>query len=144
MVSMSSESSALREIARVCLHHFKEDKEMSAVQELFARAGAVQDLEKERRSAGALERFRRRKQRRARKNAMSLEGTSEGIVCPITMARPSEPVLLADGHVYERRAIDAWLSKSATSPLTREALVARPYVPWQKAVDARARYDGAA
>ena len=64
----------------------------------------------------------------------------DGTLCPITMARPVEPVLLSDGHVYERRAIDAWLSKSATSPLTREVLVARPYVPWEKALAAHQRY----
>jgi len=136
---MASDPAALREIAKVCLHRFRADVEKSAVRELFSKAGASEDLEKECRSAGALERFRRRKQRRAGKIA-ALGSGPDGIVCPITMTHPVDPVLLADGHVYERRAIDAWLSKSATSPLTREVLVARPYVPWEKARAAHQRY----
>jgi hypothetical protein len=136
---MASDPAALREIARVCLRRFGADAEKSAVQELFSKAGAAEELEKERRSAGALERFRRRKQRRAGKLAALGRGR-ESMLCPITMARPVDPVLLADGHVYERRAIDAWLSKSATSPLTREVLMARPYVPWEKTLSAHARY----
>ena len=29
-----------------------------------------------------------------------------------------DPVVLADGHSYERAAIEAWLAHSATSPLS--------------------------
>ena len=136
---MASDPAALRDVARVCLHRFREDAEKLVVQELFSKAGAAEELEKARRSAGALERFRRRKQRRAGKLA-ALGSGQESMLCPITMARPVDPVLLADGRVYERRAIDAWLTKSATSPLTRETLVARPYVSWLKCIAAHERY----
>jgi len=136
---MASDPAALRDVARVCLHRFREDAQKLAVQELFSKAGVAEELEKERRSAGALERFRRRKQRRVGKLA-ALGSGRERVLCPITMARPVDPVLLADGHVYERGAIDAWLSKSATSPLTRETLAARPYVSWQKCLAAHERY----
>lgn len=136
---MAFDPAALRDVARVCLHRFREDAEKLAVQELFSKAGVAEELEKAHRSAGALERFRRRKQRRIGKLA-SLGSGRESVLCPITMARPVDPVLLSDGHIYERRAIDAWLSKSATSPLTREKLMARPYVPWKKCLAAHERY----
>jgi len=135
---MASDPSVVREIARVCLRRFKADAEKMAVQELFFKAGAAGELEKESRSAGALERFRRRKQRRCSGSGRRASESSD-MICPITMARPSEPVLLSDGHIYERCAIDAWLDRSATSPLTRE-IVARPYVPWQRVEVAHARY----
>jgi serine/threonine protein kinase len=46
----------------------------------------------------------------------------EGFICPITQDIMKEPVMLLDGHSYERAAIEAWLSKSDRSPLTNEIL----------------------
>ena len=34
----------------------------------------------------------------------------------------SDPVMAADGHAYERSAIERWLTTKSTSPLTGEAL----------------------
>ena len=38
--------------------------------------------------------------------------------CPITSEIMEDPVVTADGHTYERKAITAWLAKSNTSPMT--------------------------
>lgn len=38
--------------------------------------------------------------------------------CPITMELMTDPVVAADGHLYERGAIETWLKTHNTSPLT--------------------------
>ena len=43
--------------------------------------------------------------------------------CPVTQEVMKDPVFCADGHTYERRAIEAWLQDHATSPLTNADLV---------------------
>ena len=42
----------------------------------------------------------------------------EILLCPITHRLPVRPALAADGHVYERAAIETWLQTKSTSPLT--------------------------
>ena len=42
----------------------------------------------------------------------------ENLLCPITHRLPVRPALAADGHVYERAAIEKWLQTKSTSPLT--------------------------
>lgn len=133
---------ALREMASLCLRRFKGEDER-AVNELFYKAGAAEELEKARREACVMRRFRRRKQRRSGPEVLQEKRRRDEMVCPITMSRASEPVLLSDGHIYERRAIDAWLAKSTTSPLTREALFSRPYVSWNKVEAAFSKYENA-
>ena len=44
-------------------------------------------------------------------------------ICPITTEIMSDPVMAADGHSYERSAIERWLATKSTSPMTGEALV---------------------
>jgi len=39
-------------------------------------------------------------------------------ICPITTELMSDPVMAADGHSYERTAIERWLATKSTSPLT--------------------------
>lgn len=39
-------------------------------------------------------------------------------ICPITMEVMKEPVILSDGHVYEKEAIEAWFQTKNKSPLT--------------------------
>ena len=46
----------------------------------------------------------------------------DGFLCPITQDVMKEPVILADGHSYERAAIVDWLCRSNRSPLTNEVL----------------------
>ena len=43
-------------------------------------------------------------------------------LCPITLDVMVDPVMANDGHSYERRALEAWLDRHATSPITREPL----------------------
>ena len=41
----------------------------------------------------------------------------------------TDPVVAADGHTYERAAIEAWLKSHQTSPMTREPLAHKNLVP---------------
>ena len=43
-------------------------------------------------------------------------------ICPITTEVMSDPVMAADGHAYERTAMERWLATKPTSPMTGEAL----------------------
>jgi hypothetical protein len=49
--------------------------------------------------------------------------------CPITTDRMLDPVVAADGHTYERAAIEQWLAKSAKSPMTGSVLGSRILTP---------------
>ena len=40
-----------------------------------------------------------------------------------------DPVIISDGHSYERRNIEKWLSDKNTSPLTGEALSNKSLIP---------------
>ena len=44
------------------------------------------------------------------------------VECPITGVPMHDPVVAADGHTYERAAIERWFSEHDTSPLTGEVL----------------------
>ena len=50
-------------------------------------------------------------------------------LCPITQELMSDPVSTCDGHTYERAAIERWLSRHVTSPLTGAALPSKALVP---------------
>ena len=54
--------------------------------------------------------------------APSSHGAPEGFCCPITHKVMKDPVLCADTHSYERKAIVEWFEKKATSPVTGEML----------------------
>jgi hypothetical protein len=45
-------------------------------------------------------------------------------LCPITQAVMADPVVVSDGHSYERAAIETWMFQCGKmfSPLTRERL----------------------
>jgi hypothetical protein len=47
------------------------------------------------------------------------------LMCPIMHETMSEPVLAADGHTYERQAIERWLQMHNTSPMTGAPLAHR-------------------
>mgnify|MGYP001074139949 CR=1 FL=1 len=47
---------------------------------------------------------------------------SEALICPITLEILQDPVLTQDGHTYERKAIEEWIRKRGTSPLTNQPL----------------------
>ena len=49
--------------------------------------------------------------------------------CPITYEMMVDPVFAADGHTYERSAIETWLKTRQTSPLSNERLAHKQLVP---------------
>jgi hypothetical protein len=49
----------------------------------------------------------------------------DSYICPITFAPMIDPVMCADGHTYERKAIEDWLQNHDTSPTTNEPLVSK-------------------
>eukprot|EP01051_Picozoa_sp_SAG22_P004061 SAG22_NODE_209_length_15177_cov_9.282995_11_plen_285_part_00 len=55
------------------------------------------------------------------------------MVCPITLEVFVDPVVAADGHSYEREAIEVWLEDSPYSPATGEVLPDRKLIPNQLA-----------
>ena len=42
--------------------------------------------------------------------------------CPITSSFMFDPVTAEDGHIYERTAIEEWLKRNGSSPITREKM----------------------
>jgi serine/threonine protein kinase len=47
---------------------------------------------------------------------------NESLICPITLALFTDPVVAQDGHTYEREAIVEWIRQHGTSPMTRQPL----------------------
>ena len=56
-------------------------------------------------------------------------GAPAGFVCPITTEVFVDPVTAADGHSYERSAIERWLLDHNTSPKTNMALPHKMLIP---------------
>ena len=52
----------------------------------------------------------------------AVEALLEEYRCPITREVMRDPVVLADGHSYERDAIQLWLATHDTSPMTGKVL----------------------
>ena len=53
----------------------------------------------------------------------------EYYICPILQQIMEDPVILDDGHTYERAAILKWLSKKNVSPITRQTIKNRNLIP---------------
>ena len=51
------------------------------------------------------------------------------LICPITQELFRDPVSTMDGQVYERAAIELWLSDHDTSPLTGVVLASKALIP---------------
>lgn len=49
-------------------------------------------------------------------------------LCPISYDIMEEPVMTADGHSYDRKAIERWLQSNNTSPITNEQLTHKKLV----------------
>ena len=64
------------------------------------------------------------KKRKTRKEKTQAQEAPEksNFICCITQEEMKDPVVAADGHSYERDAIQAWLKDHKTSPLTGEEL----------------------
>lgn len=50
-------------------------------------------------------------------------------LCPITKQLMNDPVICSDGHSYERKAIEDWLSSHDKSPMTNHKLVTKQLFP---------------
>jgi len=50
-------------------------------------------------------------------------------LCPITTDIMTDPVLLTDGQVYERKAIEQWLKTSNKSPMTNASIDKNVVIP---------------
>jgi hypothetical protein len=70
------------------------------------------------------EAVREKRLRRSLRSAVQKE-----FLCPIAMTTFCDPVIAADGHSYERSAIEAWLQQHNTSPLTNLQLPHKHLVP---------------
>jgi hypothetical protein len=66
------------------------------------------------------------------KNVIQIELTendiSDHLRCPITQETFITPVIAADGHTYESKAINEWLETHNTSPMTNMELIIKIYV----------------
>ena len=51
-----------------------------------------------------------------------IDENAEELLCPITQELPVDPVTAEDGRVYERSAIEEWLSTNEKSPHTNEPM----------------------
>lgn len=49
--------------------------------------------------------------------------------CPISYELMADPVILEDGHTYERSAIERWLETNSISPITRQSVSASSLKP---------------
>ena len=59
----------------------------------------------------------------------ALGNISENYICPITQEIMLDPVILEDGHTYEREAISDWLKFRNTSPNTNQQLSSKVMIP---------------
>ena len=66
-----------------------------------------------------------------KKMRASINDAAADLLCPISQELPVDPVIAEDGQIYERGAIVEWLSRNATSPITRAPMGAKllPAVP---------------
>jgi len=60
------------------------------------------------------------KREHAKREAAKQLSANAHLLCPITRALFSDPVIASDGHTYERYAIQNWISQRKTSPITRK------------------------
>jgi len=54
--------------------------------------------------------------------ASKADEAPDDLRCPLSLEVFVDPVICADGHTYEREAIEGWLLQNRTSPITREAI----------------------
>jgi len=88
--------------------------------------------------AAAVERREAEPRTRSRKRTRDATGTAserktkeepQEFLCPITKMRMTDPVCTVDGHTFERKAIEQWLTTNSTSPLTGLRLSTKALAP---------------
>lgn len=69
----------------------------------------------------------------------SIEGIPDGFICPITHEVMEYPVILVEtGHTFEKEALEKWLEKSSTCPMTGKELNSKKFIvvySLKKAID---------
>jgi len=53
---------------------------------------------------------------------LAMEDVPPEMICPISNDLMKDPVICADGHTYEREAIQKWIRRKASSPMTNQRL----------------------
>ena len=61
--------------------------------------------------------------------ALKDDDAPKHLLCPITCELMLQPVVAPDGHTYERTAIERWLAKKRTSPMTAAPMGSGGLVP---------------
>jgi TPR repeat protein len=56
--------------------------------------------------------------RAAKRFRSTIEESADELLCPITLSLPLDPVTAEDGKIYERHAIETWLTRQLRSPAT--------------------------
>ena len=77
--------------------------------------------------------------KRARLCEEALEKQTAEYKCPITRELMDDPVVAADGRLYERKELETWLATHTTSPVTNEDMARGPLVscpPVRNAIEA--------
>jgi len=69
-------------------------------------------------------------------------GAPEGLYCVITEKLMDYPVIGPDGYTYEKAAIEEWLSRNNTSPMTRQEMRIEDLVPNRALADVLEAYRG--
>uniref|UniRef100_A0A7S3Y272 U-box domain-containing protein n=1 Tax=Heterosigma akashiwo TaxID=2829 RepID=A0A7S3Y272_HETAK len=64
----------------------------------------------------------------------------ESFLCPITQTIMADPVLDEDGNSYDREAIEQWIDRNGTSPITRKPLSKKALRPNRSLLDAIDEY----
>lgn len=64
------------------------------------------------------ERLEAAKTEEAKRTKSAINGIADEYICPITHELPIEPVTAQDGRIYEKSAIQRWLSEHQRSPAT--------------------------
>jgi Mg-chelatase subunit ChlD len=60
---------------------------------------------------------------------MEIHAAPAEFLCPITYEVMTDPVIVGDGHTYERSAIEEWLKTRTTSPITNRRIDAASIAP---------------
>jgi hypothetical protein len=62
-------------------------------------------------------------------NLEMIDHIPESLLCPIGYTLMADPVVYADGHSYDRAAIEEWFRLHNTSPLTNQPLQSKHLIP---------------
>ena len=75
---------------------------------------------------------------------MSAQPAPEAYFCSIMQTMMDDPVIDPEGNSYERSAIEDWLSRNRTSPVTRTPLTPEDLIPNRALRDSITEYRRAA